>query len=72
MTGNFLPIFERLESAEPITTDHLAKMDFGDDKPSVNCMTCHRGEREPMMAMRAAMRPPGGPGGPGGPPPERR
>lgn len=55
-----------------INDDHLAKMDFGpDEKPRVGCMTCHRGEVEPMAAARRAMRR-GGPGGPGGPPPGER
>lgn len=63
---------QMMAMSRAINQDYLAKMDFGEDKPVVNCMTCHRGEREPMMAMRAAMRPQGGPGAPGGPPPERR
>lgn len=48
-----------------INSEYLAKMDFGGERASVNCMTCHRGEPEPMQAMRRAMRRPGGPGGPG-------
>ena len=56
-----------------INEEYLAKIDFGpDEKPSVNCTTCHRGEVEPMHAMRQAMRRQGGPGGPGGPPPGDR
>lgn len=55
-----------------VNEDYLAKMDFGDDKPHVGCMTCHRGEREPMHAMRMLQRQQRGPGGPGGPPPGDR
>lgn len=49
--------------------DSLAAIDFGDDHPHAGCMTCHRGEKEPMHAMNAMMRQQqsGGPGGgPGG------
>lgn len=55
-----------------INSEYLAKMDFGGERASVNCMTCHRGEAEPMQSMRRAMRRHGGPGGPGGPPPGER
>lgn len=63
---------QMMKMSGAINEDYLAKMDFGgDDKPHVGCMTCHRGEKEPMAAMRRAMRR-GGPGGPGGPPPGDR
>lgn len=60
---------QMMKMSSAINDDYLAKMDFGgDDKPHVGCMTCHRGEAEPMKAMRSAMRPPG----PGAPPPGDR
>jgi hypothetical protein len=58
---------EMMKMSSAINEDYLGKMDFGDDKPHVGCMTCHRGEKEPMHAMRSMMRRPGGPGGPGAP-----
>jgi hypothetical protein len=65
---------EMMKMSGAINDEYLAKMDFGDDKPRVGCMTCHRGEPKPMMAMRRAMRQQGGPGAPpqGGPPPGDR
>jgi photosynthetic reaction center cytochrome c subunit len=62
---------EMMKMSSAINEDYLSKMDFGDDKPHVGCMTCHRGETEPMRAMRRGMARPGGPGGPppGGTPP---
>jgi hypothetical protein len=63
---------QMMKMSGAINDDYLAKMDFGEDKPHVGCMTCHRGETEPMKSMRAMMRRPGGQGGPGGPPPGER
>lgn len=59
---------QMMKMSRAINDEYLAKMDFGDDKPNVGCMTCHRGEVEPMAAARRAMRR----GGPGGPPPGER
>ncbi len=48
-----------------INEQYMSRIDFGpEEKPSVNCMTCHRGEAEPMAAARRAMRRADGPGGP--------
>lgn len=64
---------QMMKMSGAINEEYLAKMDFGEnDKPRVGCMTCHRGEVEPMHAMRAMMRQQRGPGGPGGPPPGDR
>jgi len=60
---------QMMKMSGAINDDYLAKMDFGDDKPHIGCMTCHRGENEPMKSMRSMMRRPPAPGGPGAPPP---
>ncbi len=57
---------DMMKMSRAINDDYLAKMDFGNDHPRVGCMTCHRGEREPMHAMRMMMRRERGPGGPRG------
>lgn len=61
---------QMMKMTRVINEEQLAKMDFGEEKPRVGCMTCHRGEVEPMASARRAMRRGGGPGGP--PPGERR
>jgi hypothetical protein len=62
---------QMMKMSGAINDEYLSKMDFGEgEKPRVGCMTCHRGEVEPMASARRAMRRPGGPGGP--PPGERR
>lgn len=66
---------DMMKMSSAINDEYLAKMDFGNDHPHVNCTTCHRGEREPMHMMRMMMREQRGPGGPGrgeGPPPGYR
>jgi len=59
---------QMMKMSRAINDEYLAKMDLGDDRSNVGCMTCHRGEAEPMAAARRAMRR----GGPGGPPPGER
>ena len=62
---------QMMKMSGAINDEYLSKMDFGEgEKPRVSCMTCHRGEVEPMASARRAMRRAGGPGGP--PPGERR
>jgi hypothetical protein len=64
---------EMIKLSSAINEEYLSKIDFGpDEKPRVNCMTCHRGEISPMRMARQAMRRAGGQPQGGPPPGDRR